>query len=75
MAKKKPELILFDTSRRSEERGDCSDGDRYSVFDGLKRQGYTGWSTQVMGTGPFGWSDEILNGGGGQQPDRTQVSY
>lgn len=61
--------------RRSEERGDCSDGDRYSVFDGLKRQGYTGWSTQVMGTGPFGWSDEILNGGGGQQPDRTQLLH
>lgn len=43
-----------------------NDDDKYSAFNGLKKtggQGYTGWSTQVMGNGPFGWSDELLYGG------------
>ena len=43
---------------------DASGGnqDKYSAFSNLKRQNYKGWSTTVMGTGPFGWSEELLNG-------------
>lgn len=39
-----------------------NDNDKYSAFTALSKpgQGYTGWSTTVMGTGPFGWSDEVL---------------
>ena len=49
----------------SQSFGGIGEKDKYSVFTGLKKpgQGYTGWSTTVMGTGPFGWSDELLNGG------------
>ena len=38
--------------------------DRYDALKNLKlnrQQCYTGWSTTVMGTGPFGWSDDLLN--------------
>jgi len=40
------------------------DDDKYSAFSNLNKggQGYTGWSTKVMGNGPFGWSDELLYG-------------
>ena len=41
-----------------------SHSDRYSEIAKMKTypgQGYTGWSTAVLGTGPFGWSDELLN--------------
>ena len=27
-------------------------------------QGYTGWSSNVMGLGPFGWSEQLLYGRG-----------
>ena len=29
--------------------------------NGNKETKYTGWSTTVLGTGPFGWSDDLLN--------------
>ena len=38
--------------------------DKYMAIKNLNRNqehGYTGWSTTVMGTGPFGWSDDLLN--------------
>ena len=38
--------------------------DKYKALKMLKIKkghGYTGWSTSVMGTGPFGWSDDLLN--------------
>ena len=38
--------------------------DKYQALTNLRvnqEHGYTGWSTSVMGTGPFGWSDDLLN--------------
>ncbi|CAB4069209.1 unnamed protein product [Lepeophtheirus salmonis] len=40
-------------------------GDKYSVFNSLRRtdSSYKGWSKEVLGIGPYGWSEEILEGG------------
>ena len=43
---------------------DGSHSDRYSAIakvEAYPGQGYTGWSTAVLGTGLLGWSDELLN--------------
>ena len=48
--------------------------DRYDAITNIKvhpGHGYTGWSTTVMGTGPFGWSDDLLNGYSGSQVGRN----
>ena len=60
-----PPLNLESTLKKlSVEQIDSIDG-RYEAFKHVNvrpEHAYTGWSTAVMGTGPFGWSDALLNG-------------
>lgn len=45
----------------SEDDSRSGDDDKYAAFHGIHGKAYTGWSTRVMGTGPLGWSDDLLN--------------
>ena len=56
----KPEFSEELAVEKLEETSD----DKYMAIKSLnvnQEHGYTGWSTTVMGTGPFGWSDDLLN--------------
>ena len=48
-----------------QQKKEKSQRDKYEAITTVKihpEHGYTGWSTTVLGTGPFGWSDELLSG-------------
>eukprot|EP00096_Caligus_rogercresseyi_P010232 TRINITY_DN3656_c0_g1_i1.p1 TRINITY_DN3656_c0_g1~~TRINITY_DN3656_c0_g1_i1.p1 ORF type:complete len:213 (-),score=76.26 TRINITY_DN3656_c0_g1_i1:523-1161(-) len=48
-----------------EEDQRTKNSDKYSVFKNIRRvdNSYKGWSKEVLGLGPLGWSEEILEGG------------
>ena len=59
----KAENPEFSEESAAEKLDETSD-DKYTAIkklNGNQEHGYTGWSTTVMGTGPFGWSDDLLN--------------